>query len=100
MRTNLTFGQAVEAAKQDKIVTRKGWLTKNNFVFQRPADLLSKEFIPKVKSLPDQVKSMLHSLDRDVMFRAYLCKFEGGEVVNGWIPSQEDILSDDWCILE
>ena len=101
MVENLNYGQALEALKEGKRVSRKGWNGKGMFIFQRPADKLDKDFIPKVKSLPETVKTFLIEQGRDIEFLAYLCMWSAtGEVVNGWLASQTDMLSNDWCILD
>ena len=101
MVENLNYGQALEALKEGKRVSRKGWNGKGMFIFQRPADKLDKDFIPKVKSLPETVKTFLVDQGRDIEFLAYLCMWSAtGEVVNGWLASQTDMLSNDWCILD
>ena len=111
----LNFGQAIEALKQGKRVARKNWNGKGMFIFMRPADELNVEFVvDKVKSLPRSVKDYylqdivdetgqrLPVEDNDVVkFTAYLCmKAADGTIVNGWLASQTDILSEDWAILE
>ncbi len=112
MTTNQTFGQAIEALKEGKRVAREGWNGKNMFIFQRPADELEVEFIiDKVKSLPQSVKDFFNrtgfrQLPQDaerskVKFTAYLCMYAAdGSIVNGWLASQTDMLSNDWCILD
>lgn len=112
----LTFGQAIEALKQGKLVARKGWNGKGMFIFMRPADSLNYDFIiNKVKSLPDGLKNRFnsivesgvnsetkeHLLKTEVKFTAYLCMCAAdGSIVNGWLASQTDILAEDWVILE
>ncbi len=108
---NLTFGAALEAVKQGALVARKGWNGKGMFVFMRPSDELTTEFIPKVKSLPQSVKDYIDQYVDDksnpgetgltkVKFTAYLCmKAADGSIVNGWLASQTDMLAEDWCIL-
>lgn len=101
MVEGLNYGQALEALKEGKRVSRAGWNGKGMFIFQRPADKLDKDFISKVKSLPESVKTFLVEQGRDIEFLAYLCMWSAtGEVVNGWLASQTDMLSDDWCILD
>ncbi len=103
---NLTFGQAIEAVKQGKLIAREGWNGKGMFVFQRPADELDPVFITdKVKSLPqaykDTLKNVTFSEGEKIKFTAYLCmKAADNSVVNGWLASQTDMLSSDWCILD
>ena len=117
MIQNLTFGEALEAVKQGKLIAREGWNGKGMFVFQRPEDSLSTDFIiNKVKSLPQSLKDyyvaqFAHNTNEEkegkspndvaVKFTAYLCmKAADGSIVNGWLASQTDILSSDWCILD
>jgi len=109
----LTFGQAIEAAKQGNRVARTGWNGKNMFVFQRPADEIPAQVvIENVKSLPDSVKLFLNSKYKSdyvgasgevfkIKFGAYLCMYTAdGSIVNGWLASQTDILAEDWMILD
>ena len=113
MKENQNFGQAIEALKQGKRVARKGWNGKGMFIFERPADELTPSFIVnKVKSLPKSVKDFIaekygnetHYVgggEITVKFGSYLCMYAAdGSIVNGWLASQTDMLSDDWCILD
>lgn len=111
MVENQKFGQAIEALKQGKRVARQGWNGKGMFIFERPADELEYSFIEKVKSLPQSVKDFLRNkalITEDsssdlpkVKFGAYLCMYAAdGSIVNGWLASQTDMLSNDWCILD
>lgn len=116
MQENLKFGDAIEALKQGKRVSRTGWNGKGMFVFQRPADELEVGFIiNNVKSLPQSVKDFYqrhvntgandetkaHLSAGKVKFGAYLCMYAAdGSIVNGWLASQTDMLAEDWCILD
>ena len=106
-----SFGQALESLKSGFLVTRKGWNGKGMFIFMRPADQLPIEFVAKdIKSLPPAVKKY-YAQDLEyrsdnpegdtVKFTAYLCmKAADGTVVNGWLASQTDMLSEDWMIFK
>jgi len=110
------FGQAIEALKQGNNVSRAGWNGKGMFIFMRPADELSADFIVnKVKSLPKSVKDYYSGKFHDpnnndapvdpenvmVKFTAYLCmKAADGTIVNGWLASQTDMLAEDWQLVE
>ena len=116
MNGKLNFGQAIEALKQGKRVARQGWNGKGMFIFMRPADDLNIDVvIDNVKSLPQSVKDYYRKDVTDdkgvrifpadandkVKFTAYLCmKAADGTIVNGWLASQTDILSEDWTILD
>ena len=109
---NLTFGEAIEAVKQGKLIARNGWNGKSMFVFQRPEDTIETSMIPKIKSLPQSVKDWIDKNVDDksnrgetgltpVKFTAYLCmKAADNTVVNGWLASQTDMLAEDWTILD
>lgn len=103
----LTFGLAIELLKQGHRVARKGWNGKNMFIFIRPNDIISNEHIPNIKSLPDTVKRYYASLSNptseafDIKFTSYICMKDADDsIVNGWLPSQIDILSEDWEIVQ
>lgn len=112
----LKFGEALEAVKSGRLIAREGWNGKGMFVFQRPGDELTVDFIiNKVKSLPDELKVYYTALfahtvaeseqgkspaDVTVKFTPYLCmKAADNTIVNGWLASQTDILAEDWVIL-
>ena len=106
---NLNFGEALEAVKQGRLIARQDWNGKGMFVFMRPADELSINFIVHVvKSLPNAVKGYFADqtrlgLDGDdkIKFTPYLClKAADNSIVNGWLASQTDMLANDWHILE
>jgi hypothetical protein len=102
------FDFAVLALKNGKMVSRAGWNGKGMFIFMRPADKLTTDFIiNKVKSLPDSVKQFYAEQDSkehgseqgltQVQFTAYICmKAADGTIVNGWLASQTDMLAEDW----
>ena len=100
-----TFGQAIGSLCHGKLVARKGWNGKGMFLFMRPFDSLDDKFvIDTMKSAPFNYKEWLKnhpSEDGRVLFREYICmKAADGSVVNGWLASQTDMLSDDWEIVD
>lgn len=108
---NLNFGQALEALKAGQRAARSGWNGKGMFIFERPSDELEVGFIiDKVKSLPQSVKDFIKAKDEQeapseqglskVKFGSYLCMYAAdGSIVNGWLASQTDMLSEDWMVL-
>lgn len=100
----LNFGKATEATQEGRLIARRGWNGKNMFVFLRPADELSVDFIVNnIKSLPKPLKDYYKDSEGStrVKFSAYLClKAADGTIVNGWTASQSDILATDWYVLD
>ncbi len=108
---NLTYSEALVAVKEGKLITRTGWAAQGMFVFMRPADELDIDFIVhKVKSLPQAVKNYYACLtnpdikngidgETQIKFTPYLClKSADNSIVNGWLPSQTDMLANDWYL--
>lgn len=110
--TGLTFGLALEAVKQGKLIAREGWNGKGMFVFQRPEDYIAINTLVHIVSLPESVKGWFakqtypnkeNRLDgtTQIKFTGYLCmKAADGSIVNGWLASQTDMLAEDWTIVE
>ena len=107
----MNFREAIELTKQGLLVSRNGWNNKGMFIFIRPADELSIDFIvDKIKSLPQSMKTCyLQDITNEegyrvpigesdvVKFTTYLCmKAADGAIVNSWLTSQTDILAEDW----
>lgn len=91
----MTFGQAIEAMKQGKKVARRGWNGKGMYLWLLPATDVKKEWChdPRlVEAMGD--RDTLPCLGSIRMFTATK------EVLTGWLASQTDMLSEDWCIVE
>ncbi|MCI1898526.1 MAG: DUF2829 domain-containing protein [Enterobacter sp.] len=87
--SGLSFGLAVEALKLGKRVTRTGWNGKGQYVILIPGDHLARS--------------------AGYGFGEAIGEFSFGSVMAlknaqnimqpGWVPSQGDVLADDWKIL-
>ena len=94
------FGQALSFLATGCMLARKGWNGQNMFVFKTVGNTVSKDFIPKFVSLPDQVKAFLLSKGEDVVFKDSLTMYNAqGEMQPGWHASQSDMLATDWYLL-
>lgn len=91
----MTFGQAIEAMKQGKKVARKGWNGKGMYLWLLPATEVKKEWCrdPRLIEAMGE-RETLPCLGSVRMFTATK------EVLTGWLASQTDMLSEDWCIVE
>ncbi len=105
--TNLTFGQAVEALKSGKRVTRHGWNGKGLFVFMQVPSAIGREIVPKMASLPQSVKDEFERRFNDpteqinaIYYDNQLALVNRSNLINGWAPSVSDALATDWEILE
>ena len=94
---NLTFGQAIEAAKQGKRIARQGWNGKAMFLFLLPAGTVPTKAIhdPALRKVIETEigGETFEALGSIRMFTA------DKKILTGWLASQTDILAEDWLIL-
>jgi len=92
-RRVMTFGEAIEQAKQGERIRREGWNGKGMWVAFGPGSAVAPDEIaiyfrrlsePKVRIVEDFF----------VMFTAR------GTLQPGWLASQADMLADDWQVVE
>lgn len=101
-KTNLSFGQALEALKAGKKVCRIGWNDKNMWIALTPGSEL-----PLHEARCGAVKARASELDTSTnqiltinILPHIDMKSATGEIVIGWLASQTDMLVNDWCILD
>lgn len=90
----MNFGLAVEAAKQGKKITRRGWNGKGMWVIYRSG---YPKGIPCNKNTADAV-----GIPEGTLFkvRPYLQMKCADDTFQMWLASQSDILAEDWEIVE
>jgi len=87
----MTFGQAIEAMKDGQKVARSGWNGKGMFAYYVQAN-----------SYPVQTGAAKSHFGEGAMvpYNAYMAIKNVNETVSTWVPSVNDVLSDDWRIVE
>jgi hypothetical protein len=92
----LTFGDAIEALKQGRRVSRSGWNGKGMYLWLLPEATVPTDWIkePHLKKIAEEQLGAVRCLPSIRMRTAT------GEVLTGWLASQTDMLSEDWCIVE
>ncbi len=101
----MNFGQAIEALKEGKMVRRTGWNGKGMFLFIRPEFVCDIETFKKIVSVPDNAKELIVTSTYDIAsptfkFTGYISMFAADKsIVNGWLASQTDMLSEDWEVI-
>ena len=98
MQQNKTFGDAIEALKQNKRVARIVWNGKNMFLFLLPAGTVPTKAIQD-PNLRQVIESQLdgetfEALGTIRMFTA------DKKILTGWLASQTDMLAEDWVIYD
>lgn len=92
---SMNFGQAIEALKSGKRVSRKGWNGKNMFLWLKTGCVINSDHCqdPVLKSICNDNGGTLSCLPTICM------KTADNKVLTGWLASQSDMLSEDWFIV-
>ena len=91
----MNFGQAIEALKQGKHVSRAGWNGKGMYLWLLPATKVKAEWCkePHLKGLAEANGGEIEALGSIRMLTA------DKKVLTGWLASQTDVLAEDWVVL-
>jgi len=89
--SGMDFGMALNAMKAGKRVARSGWNGKGMFVYLVPAN-----------SYPVQTGAAKEYFGEGTMvpYNAYMAIKNVNNTVSTWVPSVNDCLSNDWCIVD
>lgn len=92
----MKFGDAIEALKEGKKVTRTGWNGKGMYLWLMPAATVKAEWCrePHLKEIAENNGGEVECLGSIRM------KTADNKVLTGWLASQTDILSEDWVLYE
>lgn len=95
-KDNLTFGEALEAIKTGRHVSRQGWNGKGMYLWLLPAATIPAEWCKEahLKKLAEANGGKMECLDSIRM------KTADNKVLTGWLASQTDMLANDWCIVD
>lgn len=99
MKKGLDFGEALRALKEGKRVAREGWNGKNMFLFLLPAS----DRIPTSYIKDPALRKVIETETGKDTFDAYgsiRMWTADKKILTGWLASQTDMLSEDWCIIE
>lgn len=88
---SMTFGEAIEAMKDGYIVAREGW-REHEYIWLMPEAEIKAEWCrePHLKALAEANGGTVRALGS---IRAFI-PFRG--VMTGWVPSQEEMMANDW----
>ncbi len=85
------FGEAIEALKQGKKVTRVGWNGKEMFLYLVPGSVFKVNREPLLS---------IYEEGTEITYRPHLdLKTADGSVAT-WSPSGSDALAEDWEVIE
>lgn len=96
----MNFGEAIEALKQGKKVTRKGWNGRGMFLWLKPATTIKAEWCKDLL-----LKSLVEESGGEISALGTICMYTHDStgrkaVLTGWLASQSDMLSEDWELID
>lgn len=90
----MNLGEAIEAMKNGKVMTRKGWLDKDLYIWYIPPETI-KQGLCKDPRLKGDTCANFGEVE---CLGAICMKTTDNKVLMGWSASQVDMLSDDWIV--
>ena len=90
----MNFGEAIEAMKNGKMVTRTGWNGKGMYLWYMPPATIKAEWCkePHFKALAEANGGEIECMGSVRM------KTADNKVVTGWVSSQADMFAEDWML--
>jgi hypothetical protein len=85
----INFGQAIEALKEGKRLTRQGWNGKGMYVY----------YVEGFK-LPTETLQDFFKDQEQIMYRPHIDLKAADGTIGAWNPNMIDILAEDWIALD
>lgn len=91
-----TFGQAIESLRIGHKVTRSGWNGKGMFLWLKPGTTIKAEWCKDIK-----LKTIIDANGGEMEGLGTICmKTADNKILTGWLASQNDILANDWMLVD
>tara|TARA_R110002020_G_scaffold457122_2_gene673931 strand:+ start:1830 stop:2120 length:291 start_codon:yes stop_codon:yes gene_type:complete len=95
----MNFGEAIEALKQGKMISRKGWNGSGMFVFKQVPSPIKAEIVPNMTSLPQEVKDEFLKRKQGPNYQNQMAIVKADGTVDSWVASSSDTFAEDWEIV-
>lgn len=101
----MTFGEAIEKMKAGAFVSREGWNGQDAFIYivegSEPTYDMMRGRAQKAVLYGNRIAGKeIQTLDK-IKVRPHIDMFtQKGEIVCGWVASQEDLEANDWYVRE
>ncbi len=97
MPYGLSFEQILPLLREGYAIRRNGWNGKKLMVFKQVPAHITSEIIPKMQSLPNEVKRLIlaHGNYIDYTCQCLIFDPETGRA-DSWAPSIADVFATDW----
>ena len=96
----MKFTEIIEALNQGKRVAREGWNGKGMFVFKQVSNVVEIQYVPKMTSLPTEVKNEFVKRGKDIHYCNAMCIVKADNTIDSWVASSSDTFAEDWCVLD
>ena len=91
----MNFGQAIQALKEGKQVTRSGWNGKGMFLWLKPATTIKEEWCKD-----PMLSTIVHNNGGEIQALGTICMLTADKkILTGWLASQTDMLAEDWEVV-
>jgi hypothetical protein len=87
------------------MLQRRTWLCEDKFIFMQVPSTISSDIVPKMQSLPQQVKDEFNHRFNDrgrqidsICYSNQIAIVNTSNLITGYSPSLEDTLADDWIV--
>lgn len=96
----MSFGDAIEAMKTGKKVTRRGWNGKGMFLWLKPSTNIKAEWCKD-----EMLKELVEANGGEILGLGTICMYTHDStgrkaILTGWLASQSDILALDWQVVD
>lgn len=95
----MQFSTALDQLQQGNAVTRASW-TPGTFVFMQVPSTVPAEIVPKMTSLPPQIKAIFAERIEfgltSIHYEDFPAIVDPGSTIRGYTPSVSDVLALDW----
>ena len=100
------IGVAVKALKDGKLAKRSSWQSDKKFIFMQVPSIINSDIIPKMQSLPPDAKMAFIKTFNDpdeqidaIYYSDQIAIVGLSNSIKAFSPSCEDILAEDWIVL-
>ncbi len=90
----MNLGKAIEALKEGKKVRREAWPS-DTFLWLKPAARIKAEWCKD-----PLLKQLAENNGGEIDAQGTICANFNNTIVSGFTPMQEDMLAEDWVIID
>lgn len=97
----MKFSEVLEALKNGERLTNAELSNKDAFIVRQVPQIVPKEIVPKMTSLPDSAKEHMMGSEiayRDQVLVVWWSSMQERYIATSYIPTWMDIFREDWTI--